>query len=389
MADVKKARIFLRRGTDATRLDTELCEGELGYSTDGVRVFVGNGSDLGGNVIGSTTFFLSAGSSNTELSAASASGRAEVGDLTFISASSYALSSVNPSVSADSGLSATVIDVDPSVGMVYALSARSSIDTNANLTWVNVNSGIPIHFVNIPDYSIPATKVYGGNIGGSLSTTGELTAGNSLYLPHVKVSAQNAGSLTGNIIYPLGITATNQVTALSSYSQLGAVTGTLFLSAAKTGGNIISFNGAGSSTPNTTVGSSATTTTIDDFTGDGASGTMEVTYYPYTINISNINTAIDPVDLDWHEIDEFYFQTYMQYTSAGTGFIGYYNEARDSNIIIDYQTTEVQTASTYNRNFTFTVPNTYVNDKNLKIYMGRTTGSGILNSVRLVGIKRK
>ena len=44
MADIKKARIFLRRGTDASRLGTELCEGELGYSTDGTRVFVGDGS---------------------------------------------------------------------------------------------------------------------------------------------------------------------------------------------------------------------------------------------------------------------------------------------------------------------------------------------------------
>ena len=37
MAEVKKARIFLRRGTDADRLQTDLCEGELGYSTDGKR----------------------------------------------------------------------------------------------------------------------------------------------------------------------------------------------------------------------------------------------------------------------------------------------------------------------------------------------------------------
>ena len=34
MAEVKKARLFLRRGTDTDRKTTTLCEGELGYSTD-------------------------------------------------------------------------------------------------------------------------------------------------------------------------------------------------------------------------------------------------------------------------------------------------------------------------------------------------------------------
>ena len=60
MAEIKKARIFLRRGTDASRLGTDLCEGELGYSTNGKRVFVGDGSTLGGNSLGTTVFLLPA-----------------------------------------------------------------------------------------------------------------------------------------------------------------------------------------------------------------------------------------------------------------------------------------------------------------------------------------
>ena len=35
MAEVKKARLFLRRGTDTDRKTTVLCEGELGYCGDG------------------------------------------------------------------------------------------------------------------------------------------------------------------------------------------------------------------------------------------------------------------------------------------------------------------------------------------------------------------
>ena len=37
MAEVKKARLFLRRGTDTDRKTTTLCQGELGYSTDALE----------------------------------------------------------------------------------------------------------------------------------------------------------------------------------------------------------------------------------------------------------------------------------------------------------------------------------------------------------------
>ena len=60
MAEVKKARLFLRRGTDTDRKTTTLCQGELGYSTDAFRVFVGDGSTAGGNTLGMMAF-VSAG----------------------------------------------------------------------------------------------------------------------------------------------------------------------------------------------------------------------------------------------------------------------------------------------------------------------------------------
>lgn len=395
MADVKKARIFLRRGNDATRINTELCEGELGYSTDGTRVFVGNGADLGGNVVGSTTFFLSAGRLVTELSAASADGRGEIGDLAFVSASAYALSAINPAVSADNVLKATVVNVDSSIGSFYALSARSSVDSNANLTWVNVNSGIPVHYINIPDYSIPAAKIYGGSIGGNLSTTGQLTAGSNLYLPHVKNNAQNSGSLTDNVVYPLGITSTNQVTALSSYSQLGASTGTLILSAAPSGSSAIIINHQGSAQNATVQGASTAVTTYNGFTGDGYAGSLPVTYYTYTIDRDDINVAIDSATvggIDWAEIDEFHFQTYMEYTSAGTGFIGYKNEASNNRkVILDYTPGFPADSTTKIKGIYHVVPNAYTSTENLTVYVGTTTSSpsDVKVFMRLVCIKRK
>jgi hypothetical protein len=45
-------KILLRRGLESERVDTLLSEGELGYSIDNRRIFVGDGITLGGNAVG-------------------------------------------------------------------------------------------------------------------------------------------------------------------------------------------------------------------------------------------------------------------------------------------------------------------------------------------------
>jgi len=49
-------KILLRRGLESERVDTLLTEGELGYSIDNRRVFVGDGITLGGNPVGNLFF---------------------------------------------------------------------------------------------------------------------------------------------------------------------------------------------------------------------------------------------------------------------------------------------------------------------------------------------
>ena len=92
MAEVKKARLFLRRGTDTDRKTTTLCSGELGYSTDAFRVVIGDGSTVGGRSLGPTTF-ISGGalqhSFHTVLTEASAGGYGMKGDLAIFPAASY------------------------------------------------------------------------------------------------------------------------------------------------------------------------------------------------------------------------------------------------------------------------------------------------------------
>lgn len=211
---VNKARIFMRRGTDANRLGTTLCEGELGYSTDGKRVFAGDSTTVGGNSLGSKVFVLASGGDVTTLTAASADGRAEVGDFAFVPAATYNISSVN-SYFTDSDSSTP----NTSAGTLYTLSARDG--GTGDLTWVFANSAIPVTNLDIPDNSLNADQIHGGTFSGDMTFSDDLTALSSLTLSGVAASAANPSQLTGSVIYPLGITATSQVTAVSSVDQLG------------------------------------------------------------------------------------------------------------------------------------------------------------------------
>ena len=52
MADITIVKLKVRRGTDAQRKTIVLDQGEVGYTLDTKRLFVGDGSKLGGNVVG-------------------------------------------------------------------------------------------------------------------------------------------------------------------------------------------------------------------------------------------------------------------------------------------------------------------------------------------------
>ena len=180
MAEVKKARIFLRRGSDADRLQTELCEGELGYSTDGTRVFVGDGTTTGGNSVGASMIFKAEGFDITTLTAVSSDGRAEVGDFVLTPASAYNVQTIN----ADAPSS--VISVSDYFGTVYTLSARDAGD--GSLTWMAINSAIPFNHIVVPDNIINGDKIHGGNISGNVVFSGTVSAST---LTATNVSASN------------------------------------------------------------------------------------------------------------------------------------------------------------------------------------------------------
>jgi len=56
MPDIKIIKLKLRRGLESQRLLITLDQGEMGYTIDSKRVFVGDGATLGGIVVGTKAF---------------------------------------------------------------------------------------------------------------------------------------------------------------------------------------------------------------------------------------------------------------------------------------------------------------------------------------------
>ena len=209
MAEVKKARLFLRRGTDTDRKTTTLCEGELGYSTDAFRVVIGDGSTAGGRTVG-TTVHVSGGSLgrhfHTKLTEASAFGQtgeaagsntggyAMVGDLAIFPALSY----TNPG--------GTTVAPNASATTVMLLTGT---DPSSVTSWVAINSGIPWGNLDVRPDDISGNYISGGDISGGVTFSGTVST----------------TSVTGTSAFVSGLKGTgNRNVVVTSGGQLSATT---------------------------------------------------------------------------------------------------------------------------------------------------------------------
>lgn len=212
MATAKRARIFLRRGTDADRQQTTLCEGELGYTVDGKRVYVGDNSTEGGVPLTSTWIVGSSFDLST-LNDATAAGKAEKGDFAVKTpATSVSISDINAHYTGSA-----VLTINNDFKNLYTLTDTST------MTWMSINSGIPISNIDIPEDSLSADQIHGGDFSGNISFSDSITANDSVYLLDVAANKPGGGTFisTETVLsaYPLGITSTGQVTALTSVNQ--------------------------------------------------------------------------------------------------------------------------------------------------------------------------
>lgn len=170
-------KLLVRRGTDTDRQQIILSEGELGYTTDTERLYVGNGSDTGGNVTGNKFLGSNGGpaatfteavigdmafnSSNLSLCAFKGNGEwetiATVNDGT-VDAGDFNINSVGESIEIDTG------------GKV-ALQSTISIDAinSRSVDYLNLPQNLKL---GIPTYSFPTNSGANGNV---LTTNGNGT----------------------------------------------------------------------------------------------------------------------------------------------------------------------------------------------------------------------
>ena len=64
MADVSIVKLKVRRGTNEQRRSIILDQGELGYTLDTRRLYIGDGASVGGRVVGNQLKFKHSGNGN-------------------------------------------------------------------------------------------------------------------------------------------------------------------------------------------------------------------------------------------------------------------------------------------------------------------------------------
>ena len=102
MPEVDIVKLKVRRGTDSQRSITILEQGELGYTTDYSRLWVGDGITAGGNIIGNKVY--DSNQPRTSISTATK------GDVVYENGKLYRLTSTTPITEADWEFIGTKID---------------------------------------------------------------------------------------------------------------------------------------------------------------------------------------------------------------------------------------------------------------------------------------
>jgi len=195
MPDVEIVKFKLRRGTDAQRESVVLEQGELGYTTDSKRVFVGDGFLSGGNVLGAKNHPPMYVGTRTDLT------EAVTGDMVYEDNLLYQLSGTDASQVSDWMFAGTRTD-------------GTSIDYNAGVLELK-DGGITIDKIS--------SDLVVSNGGIELTTTGlsaavdnatiTINASGQLESTNVNISAGDVGlGLSGGAGDPIGIDVTEAFT---------------------------------------------------------------------------------------------------------------------------------------------------------------------------------
>jgi hypothetical protein len=170
--EIKIAKIKVRRGTNNQRRTVILDEGELAYTLDTNRLYVGNGVLSGGNVVGNKNHLpITQYNSLTSIAA-------EIGDLTSISGSIYQLTA-QPATTLTNWIPLSTKDVialsSLSASQINPLTVNNGIKIESNTLQVNFNtkffqissSQLSIKPSAIDQIEISSTSFGNGISGGS------------------------------------------------------------------------------------------------------------------------------------------------------------------------------------------------------------------------------
>lgn len=240
-------KLLVRRGTDTDRKQVILSEGELGYTTDTERLFVGNGGDAGGTVVGNK--FLGSDGAPAETFS-----EAVTGDLAYNSSTKYLCAFKGNS---EWELVATVNDGKVDAGDFNASSIGNSLEIDGSGA-IALDDEISINTIGLrsdaylsipqtlsiggPQYTFPLNSGANGNV---LTTDGNgglqwAPAG----LPTTALFNSEYGNVPPGVIVPFATSTPPQGWLVCDgqsyrgidYPELSAAIGTNY------GGNSTSFN---------------------------------------------------------------------------------------------------------------------------------------------------
>lgn len=156
------AKILIRNGTNADRLNVVLSQAELGFTTDTTRLYIGDGTTIGGLVTSNKNWGLVANVGDL------ANLQAEVNDFAFYNSKTYTLTA-SPATS----LGNWAIVAGQANGTVTTVSVGDYLNINGNPSVKSFTStgSITLEINSLLEVMYPIGTVYTTNVGYIDATT--------------------------------------------------------------------------------------------------------------------------------------------------------------------------------------------------------------------------
>lgn len=345
-------RSLVRKGTNDERKQISLAEGELGFTTDTKRLYIGDGSGIGNatgvKYLGTVNDFTTVASLNPM-----------PGDYFKLGSGLYArkngyqgsVSLENDNAAVEAGYDKIGLAANVGNGLIL-----NNDNLNVNVDGVSIlidgnqlKVGEVLYDV-LPDSS--ANSLLGNSSTNELppdsisvnenSVLGRIASSNVNNVTFDQIlsnaidptmSSLRLTGLVGSSTRPIFVSNTGQITTTAPYSQkyISCSQGSSGIFAMSNGypPNVLSYNISN-------ISAAIASGTSLDYLGFGYGFQLNVNYSICTVNIDNIRTVTGNTSLTWDEIDEFHFQFCSNNGETRCGFFGYRNQLSNQNVILDF-----------------------------------------------------